>query len=44
MNSDKIINYLAQITGVSRKQVINTLRQMSAMPEVKEIIQKKQNV
>lgn len=36
MNQDQIINRLAQISGKSRKDVIETLRRMSAMPEVQK--------
>lgn len=40
MNNDKIINNLAKIAGVSRKQVIDTLKRMSAMPEVQNQLKK----
>jgi hypothetical protein len=40
MNQDAVINQLAKITGKSRKQVIDTLKRMSQMPEVKEFIKK----
>ena len=33
MNQDAMINRLAHITGCSRKQVIDTLKKMSGMPE-----------
>ena len=35
MNQDAIINRLAHITGCSRKQVIDTLKKMSSIPEVR---------
>lgn len=38
MNQDAIINQLAHITGSSRKQVIETLKKMSGMPEVKRYL------
>lgn len=34
MNNGAFIKKLASITGTSRKQVIDTLEQMRAMPEV----------
>ena len=36
MNNDAVINHLAKITGCSRKQVIDTLKQMSSIPEVRK--------
>jgi hypothetical protein len=35
MNNDMFINHLAHITGSSRKQILDLLKQMSAMPQVK---------
>lgn len=40
MNHDAIINRLAHITGCSRKQVIDTLKKMSSMPEVRKELEK----
>jgi len=42
MNQDMIINQLAHITGKSRKEVIDTLRKMSQMPEVKKFLNDEQ--
>jgi hypothetical protein len=36
MNNDVVINRLAHITGCSRKQVLDALKKMSNMPEVKK--------
>ena len=38
MNQDMMINQLAHITGKSRKDVIDVLRQMSKMPDVKKFL------
>ncbi len=38
MNQDVIINQLAHFTGSSRKQVIETLKKMSGMPEVRRYL------
>ena len=38
MNQDVAINRLAHITGKSRKEVIETLRMMSGMPEIKKYL------
>lgn len=38
MNQDKLINQLAKISGGSRKQVIETLKKMSQMPDVQKEI------
>lgn len=43
MSNDVIINQLAHITGSSRKQVIDTLRRMSAMPEVQKFIKEQKH-
>ena len=40
MNKDAIINRLAQITGCSRKQVIDTLKQMRNIPEVRRELER----
>lgn len=40
MNNDAIINRLANITGCSRKQVLDVLKKMSSMPEVKKELNK----
>ena len=36
MNNSAVVNHLAKITGCSRKQVLDTLKQMSTMPEVRK--------
>lgn len=41
MNQDMMINQLAHITGKSRKDVIDVLRQMSKMPDVKKFLNDK---
>ena len=41
MNKDAVINKLAYITGASRKQVIEALNKMKAMPEVKKELERK---
>ena len=38
MNQDSIINQLAHITGSSRKQVIEALKKMSGMSEVRKYL------
>lgn len=38
MNNDVIINRLACATGKSRKEVIQTLKQMSAEPTIKKML------
>lgn len=40
MNNDAFINHLAHITGCSRKQVLDVLKKMSSMPEVKKELDK----
>lgn len=40
MNNDAFINYLAHVTGGSRKQVLSVLKQMSSIPEVQKEIHK----
>ena len=40
MNNDMIINRIANATGKSRKEVIQTLKQMSANPDIKKQLRK----
>lgn len=40
MNQYKIINQLAKISGGSRKQVIETLKRMSQIPDVQKELRK----
>ena len=40
MNKDAIINRLAHITGTPRKQVIETLKKMSSLPEVRKELER----
>ena len=40
MNQDAFINKLAHVTGGTRKQVLNALKAMSQMPEVKNQLKK----
>ena len=40
MNNDVFINHLAHITGCSRKQVLDVLKKMSTIPEVKKELNK----
>lgn len=40
MNQDQVINRLAQISGRSRKEVIEAIRKISAMPEVQKELKK----
>lgn len=40
MNQDTFINKLAYITGSTRKQVLDTLKAMSQMPEVRNKLKK----
>lgn len=40
MNQDQVINKLAQVSGRSRKEVIEVLKRMSAMPEVQKELKK----
>lgn len=40
MNQDAFINKLAHVTGGTRKQVLNALKAMSQMPEVKNKLKK----
>jgi hypothetical protein len=35
MSNDAVINHLAKITGVSRKQVIEALEKLKTFPEVR---------
>ena len=41
MNNDAIINRLAHITGTSRKQVLDTLKKLSSIPEVKKELERR---
>lgn len=43
MNNDVIINQLAYLTGCPRKQVIDTLKKMSAMPEVQKFLKEQKH-
>jgi hypothetical protein len=43
MNNDVFINQLAYLTGCPRKQVIDTLRRMSAMPEVQKFLKEQKH-
>ena len=43
MNNDTFINHLAHMAGCSRKQVLDTLKKMSNMPEVKRELDKIKN-
>lgn len=38
MKQDAVINQLANITGKSRKEVIEALRRLNAMPEVQKFL------
>ena len=40
MNQDAVINRLAHITGATRKQVIDALKQMGSIPEVRKELDK----
>lgn len=40
MNQDQVINKLAQISGKSRKEVMEVLKRMSVMPEVQKELRK----
>ena len=40
MNNDMLINRIANATGKSRKEVIQTLKQMSANPDIKKQLRK----
>ena len=40
MNNDAIINMLSSISGYSRKQVIETLKKMSGIPEVRKELER----
>lgn len=40
MNYDQMINNMAHQFGMSRKEVLNVLKQMSKMPSVQEELQK----
>ena len=44
MNNDALINHLAKITGSSRKQVLDVLKQMSTIPEVRNELDRIQHV
>ena len=41
MNNDMIINQIAHATGKSRKEVIQTLKEMSADPTIKRMLANK---
>lgn len=41
MNNDAVINRLAHITGKSRKEVLDVLKQMSSIPEVRKALERK---
>lgn len=41
MNLDAVINQLAHITGTSRKQVIETLKKMNTIPEVRRELERR---
>ena len=43
MNQDTIINRLAHITGASRKQIIDALKQMSSILEVRKELDKQRH-
>ena len=41
MNKDMVINQIANATGKSRKEVIQSLKQMSADPTIKRMLANK---
>lgn len=41
MNKDMIINQIAHATGMSRKEVIKNLKEMSANPTIKRMLANK---
>ena len=41
MNNDMIINRIAHATGMSRKEVIKNLKEMSADPTIKRMLASK---
>jgi orotate phosphoribosyltransferase-like protein len=41
MNNDMIINQIAYATGMSRKEVIKNLKEMSADPTIKRMLANK---
>jgi orotate phosphoribosyltransferase-like protein len=41
MNKDMIINRIAHATGMSRKEVIKNLKEMSADPNIKRMLANK---
>ena len=41
MNNDMIINQIAHATGMSRKEVIKNLKEMSADPTIKRMLANK---
>ena len=43
MNQDAVINRLAHITGATRKQVIDVLKQMGSIPEVRKELDKQRH-
>ena len=40
MNNDALINHLARITGASRKQVMDTLKKMYTIPQVRSELER----
>lgn len=40
MNQDQVINRLAQVSGKSRKEVMEAIRKISALPEVQKELRK----
>lgn len=43
MNNDMIINQIVHATGMSRKEVIKNLKEMSADPTIKSMLANKRN-
>ena len=41
MNKDMIINQIAHATGMSRKEVIKNLKEMSVNPNIKSMLAKR---
>lgn len=42
MSLDAVINQLANVTGASRKQVIDALKKMQSIPEVRRELERQQ--
>jgi hypothetical protein len=40
MNNSQVIDFLAKVSGSNRKQVIDVLKRMSAMPEVQKEVER----